>query len=104
MRRIAEEGKKADIDDMIPDPIEERKAMLPFMKRIASVAESEEEKEAERRKAVRREELQSFIDECGRDEHPTVDVEKEYVHIDGIRLNRCSTEESRHEQQGAAQS
>jgi hypothetical protein len=100
VRTIAEEGKKADPGDMIPDPIEERKAMLPFMKKIASVAGAEEEKEAERRKAEKREELQNFIDECENNEHPTVDVEKEYVHIDGIRLSRCSTEESLQGQEG----
>ncbi|MGV8125032.1 MAG: hypothetical protein AB2L14_35235 [Candidatus Xenobiia bacterium LiM19] len=88
VRKIAEEGKNADPGDMIPDPIEERKAMLPFMKKIASVAQVEEEREQERQKSVKREELQRFVEDCEKSEPLTVDVEQEYVQIDDIRLNR----------------
>jgi hypothetical protein len=94
VRKYAEEGYSAHPDDFAPDPIEERKAMLPFMKGIPAIALQEAEKEVERKTAEEREELEEMIGDASRETAP-VDVEEDFIAIDGVRLDRHSSGESR---------
>jgi hypothetical protein len=87
VRIRAEEGYSAHPDDFAPDPIEERKAMLPFMKDIPGLAVQEAEHEEVRRMTEEKQELETMIDDINREAAP-VDVEDDFVNIDGVRLGR----------------
>ncbi len=85
---VAREALKADTGEMIPDPIEERRLLVPFMEKIPVAAETaarREEEEAARQKKRQVDELRESLNPV-----PALDVvvEDDVMTIDGFSMKR----------------
>jgi len=88
---VAREALKADTGDMIPDPIEERRLLRPFMEKIPLAAEAaarREEEEAARERQRQVDELRESLNPV-----PVLDVvvEEDVMTIDGVSMKRNRT-------------
>jgi hypothetical protein len=88
VREFAEKGKDAYDCPGIPDPIDEKNAFLPVMKKMPEEALKGEAGEALRKEHESRESLLQFADDALGNGPAALTVEEEFVDIDGVRIDR----------------